>query len=113
MGFQKVRGRDNKEASFGVAHLLYLEATLLGEVPQPPSVMVRHCKPSGMSLFLPEIPLLLPKQKPTFSCLALGRASSYIPSSTEQPFSDLKAEVMPAHPRRLSRLPRTMFVWSP
>lgn len=81
-----------------MAHLLCLEATSLGEVPPPPSVTVRHCTPSGMSLLLPEIPLLLPKQKPTFPCLALGRASSYIPSSTEQPFSDLKAEVMPAHP---------------
>lgn len=113
VGLQKVRGRDSEEASFAVAHLLCLETPSLGEVLRPPFVTVRHCTPSGMALFLPEIPLLLPKQKPTFSCLALGRAASYIPSPTEQPFSDLKAEVTPAHPRLLSRLPRTMFVWSP
>lgn len=45
-----------------------------------------------------ETPLLLPKQKPTFSCLALGRAATYTPYSTEQPSSDLKAEALPALP---------------
>lgn len=50
------------------------------------------------SRFLPEMPLLLPKQEPVFSCPVLGTAAPYIPYSTEQPFSGPKAEVVPALP---------------
>lgn len=51
-----------------------------------------------VSLFLPETSLLPPKQKATLSRLALGRAATYIPYPTEQPFSDLNAEVTPTLP---------------
>lgn len=69
-----------------------------------------HCREWILSL--PEIPQLLLKQKPTFACLALGGAVTCIPPPTEQPFSELRAEVPSALPRGflLSRGPRPAAV---